>query len=119
MNKGASLIVGVVFLIFFGLFLGGQVPIAITGDEVLAAVNDAIAETHAQVDKTEVGQVVSKSIEKLEERQKRRLKFLVSAYFVIWLVFSLYVLRIARAQSQLRQRLDQLESHAKLSDNSS
>ena len=118
MNKGAPIIVGVIFLTLFGLFLGGQVPIAITQDEVLAAVNDTIAEMHAQVDEIEVGQVVSKSIEKLEERQKRRLKFLFSAYFVIWLVFSLYVLRIARAQSRLRQRLDQLESHAKRSGDS-
>ena len=112
MNRAAPLIVGIIFLIFFGLFLGRQVPIAITQDEVLAAVNDAIAEMDAQVDETEVGQAVSRSVEKLEERQKRRLKFLVSAYFMIWLVFSLYVLRIAREQSRLRQRLDQLESHA-------
>ena len=112
MNKVAPLIVFVIFLIFFGLFLGGQVPITITGDEVRAAVDDAIAETQAQVDETEVQRVVSKSIEKLEERQKRRLKFLVSAYFLIWLVFSLYVLRIARAQSESRRRLEQLESHA-------
>ena len=119
MNKAAPLIVGVIFLIFFGLFLGRQVPIAITQDEVLAAVNDAIAEMDTQVDETQVSQAVSKSVEKLEERQKRRLKFLVSAYFMIWLVFSLYVLRIARAQSRLRQRLDQLESHAKRSDDNS
>jgi CcmD family protein len=119
MNKAAPVIVGLVFLIFFGLFLGGQVPIAITQDEVLAAVNDAIAEMDIQVDETKVGQAVSKSIEKLEERQKRRLKFLVSAYFMIWLVFSLYVLRIAREQSRLRQRLDQLESHADRSDDRS
>ncbi len=119
MNKAAPLIVGVIFLILFGLFLGRQVPIAITQDEVLAAVNDAIAEMDTQVDETQVSQAVSKSVEKLEERQKRRLKFLVSAYFMIWLVFSLYVLRIARAQSRLRQRLDQLESHAKRSDDNS
>ena len=118
MNKVAPLMVVVIFLIFFGLFLGGQVPITITEDEVTAAVDDAIAETQAQVNETEVQRVVSKSIEKLEERQKRRLKFLVSAYFLIWLVFSLYVLRIARAQSQLRGRLDQLESHAERSKGS-
>lgn len=108
--------VGVIFLIFFGLFLGGQVPIAITQDEVLTAVNNAIAEMEAEVDEVQVAQAVSTSIEKLEERQKRRLKFLVSAYFMIWLVFSLYVLRIGRAQSRLRQRLDQLESQANRSD---
>ncbi len=112
MDKAAPLMVGVIFLIFFGLFLWGQVPITITQDEVSAAVDDAIAETQSQIDETEVGAVVSRSIEKLEERQKRRLKFLVSAYFMIWLVFILYVLRIGRAQSRLRQRLEQLESHA-------
>ena len=116
MNKGVLLIVSVIFFIFFGVFLSSQVPITITQDEVFAAIGDAIAETQAQVDETEVEQVVSKSIEKLEARQKRRLKFLVSAYFIIWLIFSLYVLRIAQTQTQLRQRLDQLETHVKRAD---
>lgn len=116
MNKVVLLIVLVIFFIFFGVFLSSQVPITVTQDEVFSAIGDAIAETQAQVDETEVEQVVSKSIEKLEARQKRRLKFLVSAYFIIWLVFSLYVLRIAQTQTQLRQRLDQLETHIKRSD---
>ena len=116
MNKGVLLVVLVIFFVFFGIFLSKQLPIAITQDEVFAAVDDAIAETQAQVDETEVKQVVDKSIEKLEARQKRRLKFLVSAYFIIWLIFSLYALRIAQAQTQLRQRLDQLETHVKRSD---
>ena len=115
MNKGTPILVGFIFLVFFGIFLGSQVPITITQDEVAAAVDDAVAETQAQVDETEVQRVVSKSVEMLEERQQRRLKFLVSAYFLIWLVFSLYVLRLARGQSQLRRRLEQLESHAERS----
>ena len=116
MNKGVLLIVLVIFFIFFGIFLSSHVPIKVTQDEVFAAIDDAIAETQAQVDETEVEQVVSKSIEKLEARQKRRLKFLVAAYFIIWLVFSLYVLRIAQTQTQLRRRLDQLETHVKRPD---
>ena len=116
MNKAVLLILLLIFFIFFGAFLGSQVLITITQDEVFAAIGDAIAETQAQVDETEVEQVVSKSIEKLEARQRRRLKFLVSAYFIIWLIFSLYVLRIARTQTQLRQRLDQLETQVKRSD---
>ena len=113
MNKAVLLIVVLIFVVFLGIFLTKQLPVAITQDEVLAAIDDAIAESQAHVDEREVNKVVNKSIEKLEARQKRRLKFLVSAYFIIWLIFSLYALRTAQAQSRLRQRFDQLETHIK------
>ena len=109
MHKNSWIIVSVVFVIFFGLFTRSQVPIAITQSKVLLAINDAIAETKAQVDETEVEQVVNKAIEKLEADQQKRLKYLVSAYFVIWLIFILYALRLSQNQTQLRKRLDQLE----------
>jgi len=112
MNRILWIVVLIIFALFFGLFTFLKVPIAITQDEINVAVNDAIAETNLTVDKAEVQRGVEKSIEKLEARQSKRLRYLVSAYFVIWLVFCLYVLRIAREQSRLRQRLDQLESHA-------
>ena len=109
MNKGLSITVLIVFALFFGLFLLSQIPVAITQDEVSIAVSDAIAETNAQVDEMEVEQLVTqKAVEKLEARQKKRLKFLVSAYFIIWLIFSLYALHLAKVQNQLRRRIDQL-----------
>ena len=110
MNRVLWIIVLIIFAIFFGLFTFLKVPVAITQDEVLVAVGDAIAETNLAVDKAEVQKVVEKSIEKLEARQSKRLRYLVSAYFVIWLIFILYALRLSHTQSQLRKRLDQLQA---------
>ncbi len=111
MYKGLWITVLIIFGIFFGLFMLSQIPVAITQDEVSTAVSDAIAETDAQVDETAVEQIVTqKALEILEARQKRRLKFLVSAYFIIWLIFGLYVLHLAKMQEQLHKRIEQLHS---------
>ena len=109
MHKGLWITVLIVFGLFLGLFMFSQIPVAITQDQVSTAVSDAIAETNAQVDEMEIEQLVTqKAVEKLEDRQKRRLKFLVSAYFIIWLIFSLYALHLAKTQSQLHKQLEQL-----------
>ena len=111
MHKGLWITVLIVFGLFFGLFMFSQIPVAITQDQVSTAVSDAIAETNAQVDEMEIEQLVTqKAVEKLEDRQKRRLKFLVSAYFIVWLIFGLYVLHLAKMQNQLHKRLEQLHS---------
>ena len=111
MHKGLWITVLIVFVLFVGLFMLNQIPVAITQDEISTAVSDAIAETNAQVDEMAVEQLVTqKAVEKLEARQKKRLKFLVAAYFIIWLIFSLYVLHLAELQSQLRKQLEQLHS---------
>ena len=119
MHKDLWITVLIVFALFFGLFMFSQLPVSITQDEVSIAVSDAIAETNAQVedsrlvgvDEMEIEQLVTqKAVEKLEARQKRRLKFLVSAYFIIWLIFSLYVLHLAKTQNQLHKQLEQLHS---------
>ncbi len=116
MYKGLWITVLIIFALFFGLFIRSQIPVAITQDEVSTAVSDAIAETNVQVDEMKVEQLVTqKAIEKLEARQKRRLKFLVSAYFIIWLIFSLYALHLAKMQNQLHKRLEQL--HVALNPN--
>ena len=110
MKRLSCIIVLIIFAVFFGLFTFLKVPISITQDEVHVAIGDAIAETTLEVDKAEVQQVVAKSIENLEARQSKRLRYLVSAYFVIWLIFILYTLRLAHTQSTLRKRLDQLQA---------
>ena len=111
MYKGLWITVLIVFALFFGFFMFSQIPVAITQDEVSTAVSDAIAETSAQVDEMEIEQLVTqKAVEKLEDRQKRRLKFLVSAYFIIWLIFSLYALHLAKTQNQLHKQLQQLHN---------
>lgn len=109
MHKGLWITVLIVFALFFGLFMFSQLPVAITQDEVSTAVSDAIAETNAQVDEMEIEQLVTqKAVKKLENRQKKRLKFLVSAYFIIWLIFGLYALHLAKMQNQLHKRVEQL-----------
>ena len=111
MHKGLWITALIGFALLFGLFIFSQIPVAITQDEVSTAVSDAIAETNAQVDEMEIEQLVTqKAVEKLEVRQKRRLKFLVSAYFIIWLIFSLYALHLAKTQNQLHKQLEQLHS---------
>jgi len=98
------------FVIVLGLFLFlTQVPVDITPEKVSAAVSEAVSKSDVPVDEDIVEQVVLSSIEVLEKGQSTRLKYLASAYLVIWLVFMLYVLRLGQQQQQLDQRLAQLE----------
>lgn len=110
----------ITFLIIFGLFLAAQIPVTITGDQFDAAISDAIAQVEAQdkvptIDEDEVAKAVQLAavsfgtIEILEARQKKRIRFFASAYFVIWLVFILYLLKLGKQQKTLDQRLAQLE----------
>ena len=61
------------------------------------------------VDEDVLEKAVQLSVAKLEKGQSRRLKYLASAYLVIWLVFVLYVLQLDRQQQELDKRLAQLE----------
>ena len=98
------------FLIVLGLFIfATQVPINITPEKVSAAVSEAISMSEVPVDEDIVEQVVLSSIEVLEKGQSTRLKYLASAYLVIWLVFMLYVLRLGQQQQELDKRLAHLE----------
>ena len=112
MYKGVQIAVLVVFVVVFGLFTRSQVPISLTEDEILLAIDYAIAETDAVVDETEVLERVKEEVVgQLETRQKRRLKFLTAAYFIIWLIFILYALRLSQTQEQLRRQLDGLQAN--------
>ncbi len=108
------------FLIVVGLvFLAIQVP-TLDEKKVDAAITEAISESEVTVeDEDTVRQAVTLSIEKLETAQRTRLKYLVSAYLVIWLVFMLYLLRLGRQQQALDQRLAQLEHQTSDSQNES
>lgn len=104
------IVIIVSFLIVVGLvFLAIQVP-TLDQKKVDAAIKEAISETQVTTeDEATIKQAVTLSIEKLEKAQRKRLKYLVSAYLVIWLVFMLYLLRIGKQQHALDQRLAQLE----------
>ena len=98
------------FLVFLGLFIfATQVPITLTEDEVAKAIEEASSASESPVDEDLLAQAVQLSVAKLEEAQSTRLKYLVSAYLVIWLVFILYILHLERQQQELDKRLAQLE----------
>ena len=106
------------FVIVLGLFLFvTQVPVDITPGKVSAAVSEAVSKSEVPVDEEVVEQVVLSSIEVLEKGQSTRLKYLASAYLVIWLVFMLYVLRLGQQQQALDKRLAQLEQTPKAEEN--
>lgn len=98
------------FLVVLGLFIfATQVPITLTEDEVAKAIGEASSAFESPVDEDLLAQAVQLSVAKLEAAQSTRLKYLVSAYLVIWLVFILYILHLERRQQELDKRLAQLE----------
>lgn len=101
-------------LVSFGVILGlfifsTQVPVTLTENEVAKAIGEVSSESEVPVDEDLLAGAVQLSVAKLEQAQSRRLKYLASAYLVIWLVFILYVLHLERKQQELDKRLAQLE----------
>ena len=104
-----KIIVSISFLVVLGLFFfATQVPITLTSDEISKAVSEASSEFPA-ADEELLEQALQLSVAKLEKGQSTRLKYLAAAYFVIWLVFMLYLLRLGQQQQALDKRLVQLE----------
>jgi len=111
MPKTFLLIVLGVFVLFFGLFVFGDIPMIITSDEVSMALGESIDEAVGIliVNEAKVEMLVKQSVAKLEQRQAKRLKYLVSAYFVIWLMFFVYTFWLVRVQVELLKRLELVE----------
>lgn len=105
--KIAVLVSFLAVLIIF--FFVAQVPITLTPNEVAKAVSEATSESGVAVDEEVLEQAVQLSVAKLEKGQRTRLKYLASAYLIIWLVFILYVLYLERQQQELDKRLALLE----------
>ena len=92
------------FLMVLGVFIfATQIPITLTEDEVAKAIGEASSESESPVDEDLLAQAVQLSVSKLEKAQSTRLKYLASAYLVIWLVFILYVLHLERQHKRLAQ----------------
>lgn len=101
------------FLVVLGVFLfATQVPITLTEDEVAKVVTEVNSELESPMDEDLLSQGVQLVVPKLEKAQSTRLKYLASAYLVIWLVFILYVLNLERKQQELDKRLAQLEQES-------
>ena len=91
------------------LYLTMQVP-KISEDKIQQAIDDgqSVSEVKNE-DQKALQETVKKIVEQLENSQRTRLKYLVAAYLIIWLVFMLYLLRIGKQQQTLDQRLAQIE----------
>ena len=101
------------FVVILGVFIfATQVPITLTEDEVDKAVTEVNSELESPVDEDLFAQGAQLFVAKLEKAQSTRLKYLASAYLVIWLVFILYVLHLERKQQELDKRLAQLEEES-------
>ena len=97
------------------LFLTMQVP-TIDVKAIEQAINDVQSASEDKVeDEKALKSAVIPIVKQLESDQRTRLKYLVAAYLVIWLVFMLYLLRVGKQQQTLDQRLAQIELNA--SDN--
>lgn len=98
------------FLIVIGLvFSAIQVP-TIDIKKVDQAINDVNSISQVNIaDEETLKKTVNLIVKELESDQRTRLKYLVSAYLVIWLVFMLYLLRLEQQQRTLDKRLSQLE----------
>lgn len=97
----------IIVLIF--LFMTIQVPTI--NVKVIENVINNVQSTSE--DKVENEAALKKTVlliaKQLETDQQTRLKYLVAAYIVIWLVFMLYLVRVGKQQQVLDQRLTQLE----------
>ena len=97
-------------LIVIGLvFSAMQVP-TIDLAKVEEAINDVKSISQVNIaDEDTLKKTVNLIVKELEADQRTRLKYLVSAYLVIWLVFMLYLVRMGKQQQSLDKRLSQLE----------
>ncbi len=99
------------------LFSAIQVPI-IDIAKVEEAINDVKSISQVNIaDEDTLKKTVNLIVKELESDQRTRLKYLVSAYLIIWLVFMLYLLRLGRQQQALDQRLAQLENETSDNEN--
>jgi CcmD family protein len=104
-----KIVIIISFLIVLGFFFFVTLPVSLTEDEVSEAVSNVVSKSKVAVDEDLAEQLALQLVEELENEQSKRLKYLASAYLVIWLVFMLYLLRLGKQQQTLDQRLSQLE----------
>lgn len=104
-----KIVIIISFLIVLGFFFFATLPVSLTGDEVSEAVSNVVSKSEVAVDEDLAEQLALQLVDELENEQSKRLKYLASAYLVIWLVFMLYLLRLGKQHQTLAQRLSQLE----------
>ncbi len=102
------IVIATLLLFFLVASLSTKIPADITNYELQLVSEDTQREFP---NSTQIQKDALKSVkEKLEERQSRRLKYLVSAYLVIWGVLMGYVLYLSHRQTKLKEDIEFLKS---------
>ena len=110
MSKFNLITIIVAFLTITVVFNITRQPDIIVPDERIETAVSDILGNDIQYDETEIQQIVTQAIQILNDGQSRRLKYLISAYFVAWLILMLYIFHLSRKQEQLQTELDLLNS---------
>jgi len=110
MSKFNLITIVVAFLTFTAVFNITRLPdIIVPGERIETTVSDILG-NDTQYDETEIQQIVTQAIQILNDGQSRRLKYLISAYFVVWLILMLYIFHLSQKQEQLQTELDLLNN---------
>ncbi|MAE20695.1 hypothetical protein CMK12_17500 [Candidatus Poribacteria bacterium] len=110
MSKFNLITIVVAFLTFTTVFnITRQPDIIVPGERIETTVSDILG-NDTQYDETEIQQIVTQAIQILNDGQSRRLKYLISAYFVVWLILMLYIFHLSQKQEQLQTELDLLNN---------
>ncbi len=110
MLKLDFIIVFFAFITFIVIFhLTASPDVLIPEERIETAISDVL-ENETQYDKNELQQIVMKIIELLNEGQSRRIKYLVTAYFVVWLILMFYLFWLKQKYTYLHEQIQQLES---------
>ena len=110
MSKFNLITIIAAFLTFTVVFnITRQPDVIVPGERIEVAVSDILG-NDTQYDETEIQQIVTQVIKILNDGQSRRLKYLISAYFVVWLILMLYIFHLNRKQEQFQTELDLLDN---------
>ena len=110
MSKFNLITIIAAFLTFTVAFnITRQPDVIVPGERIEVAVSDILG-NDTQYDETEIQQIVTQVIKILNDGQSRRLKYLISAYFVVWLILMLYIFHLNRKQEQFQTELDLLDN---------
>ena len=110
MPKVDFIIIFLVFATFLAIFQLTPSPDTLIPEErIETAISDVLG-NEIKYDRAEVYGIVVKVVELLNEGQSRRIKYLITAYFFVWLILILYLFRLKQQYAHLHKQIQQLDA---------
>ena len=110
MLKVDFIIIFLVFATFLAIFQLTPSPDTLIPEErIETAISDVLG-NEIKYDRAEVYGIVVKVVEQLNEGQSRRIKYLITAYFFVWLILILYLFRLKQQYTRLHKQIQRLET---------